>query len=765
MNEMQQATSDKQQANVRYILAISEELNLRPEQVAATVGLLSEEATVPFIARYRKEATGSLDEVAIAAIRDRLGQMEELNKRRESILKSLQERNLLTDDLKAKIQAAATLSILEDVYLPYRPKRRTRATMAREKGLEPLAAEIFAQDVQTDPLQEAASFVDSAKGVDSALDAVAGARDIIAEWVSEDQRARAKMRALYLEKGLFSAKAVSGKEAAGAKYRDYFNWEEAMATVPSHRMLAARRGEKEGFLILRVSPPEDEALVILRSLFLKGESPASQVVEEAVEDSYNRLLSPSMETETRTVAKDRADEEAIKVFTGNLRELLLAPPLGGKRLIAIDPGIRTGCKVVCLDGQGKLLHTETIYPFDSEKRRSEAAETFLALCKVYNPEAVAVGNGTAGRETEAFVKSLSVTGNIPVIMVNESGASVYSASEAARREFPDLDLTYRGAVSIGRRLMDPLAELVKIDPKSIGVGQYQHDVNQQALKRSLDDMVVSCVNAVGVEVNTASEQILTYVSGLGPQLARNIILFRNEKGPFPSRESFKQVPRLGPKAFEQAAGFLRIQKGANPLDASAVHPESYPVVEAMAKDLGCTVGELIENASFREKIELERYVTDQIGMPTLTDILTELARPGRDPRKHFENVEFAEGVKSVSDLRPGMTLQGVVTNVAAFGAFVDLGVHQDGLVHVSELSDGFVKDPHGVVKVNQRVTVRILDIDLERNRISLSMKKPEGRSKKRFAKKGESAKVEGPLDKNKAKPKPFNNPFAKAFRE
>ena len=765
MDNPQQATSNKQQANDRHILAISEELNLRREQVAATAGLLSEEATVPFIARYRKEATGSLDEVAIAAIRDRLSQMEELDKRRESILKSLHERNLLTDELREKIQAAETMSVLEDVYLPYRPKRRTRATIAREKGLEPLAAAIFAQDGQTDPLKEAASFVDTEKGVACVEDAMAGARDIIAEWVSEDQTARAKMRAFYFEKGVFSAKVATGKEAAGAKYRDYFNWEEAMATVPSHRMLAVRRGEKEGFLSLRASPPEDEALFILESLFVKGHSPASQAVKEAIEDGYRRLLSPSMETETRTVAKDRADGEAIKVFAGNLRELLLAPPLGQKRLIAIDPGIRTGCKAACLDRQGKLLHTETIYPFDSEKRRAGAAERFLDLCKAYSPETVAVGNGTAGRETEAFVKSLSVPGNIPVIMVNESGASVYSASEAARKEFPDLDVTYRGAVSIGRRLMDPLAELVKIDPKSIGVGQYQHDVNQQALKKSLDDVVVSCVNAVGVEVNTASEEILTYVSGLGPQLARNIILFRNEKGAFTSRESLRQVPRLGPKAFEQAAGFLRIRNGGNPLDASAVHPESYSVVEAMARDLGCTVGDLLKDASLREKIEAHKYVTGKVGMPTLKDILAELAKPGRDPRKHFENVEFAEGVRSISDLRPGMTLQGVVTNVAAFGAFVDLGVHQDGLVHVSELSDGYVKAPHGVVRVNQRVTVRILDVDLERKRISLTMKKPGGRPEKKAAEKAEKAKAERPRDKTKPKPKPFNNPFAKAFRE
>jgi protein Tex len=767
MDDLQQARSNARQAQDRHIPKIAAELNLKPAQVAATAALLLEQATVPFIARYRKEATGSLDEVAIAAVRDRLSQMEELDKRRVAVLKSLQERNLLTEGLKERIQGAETMSVLEDIYLPFRPKRRTRATVAREKGLEPLAAAIFAQEEQTDPLEAAFPFVNPETGVGCAEDAVAGAGDIIAEWVSEDQRAREKMRTLYLEKGMFSSLVVSGKEGEGAKYRDYFEWEEALAIVPSHRMLAVRRGEKEGLLSLRVSPPEEEALRILESLFVQGESPASQVVKIAVEDGYKRLLAPSMETEMRTLAKDRADGEAIKVFAGNLRELLLAPPLGQKRLIAVDPGIRSGCKVVCLDGQGKLLHAETIYPFDSEKRRSEAAKTFLALCKDFHPEAVAVGNGTAGRESEAFVKSLALPEALPVILVNESGASVYSASEAARKEFPDLDVTYRGAVSIGRRLMDPLAELVKIDPKSIGVGQYQHDVNQQALKRSLEDVVISCVNAVGVEVNTASEEILTYVSGLGPQLARNIILFRNEKGPFPSRESLNQVPRLGPKAFEQAAGFLRIRQGLNPLDASAVHPESYPVVEAMARDVGCTVGDLIEHASFRKKIVLERYVTDRVGMPTLKDILAELAKPGRDPRKHFENVAFAEGVNSISDLRPGMTLQGVVTNVAAFGAFVDLGVHQDGLVHVSELSDRYVKDPQEVVKVNQQVAVRILAVDLERNRISLSMKDPGGGPEKKGAKKPEKAKKERgkkePRERPKAGPSPFNNPFAKAF--
>jgi uncharacterized protein len=565
---------------------------------------------------------------------------------------------------------------------------------------------------------------------------------------------------------LFASAVLAGKESEGAKYRDYFSWEEPVAKVPSHRILAVFRGEKEGFLDLRVRPPEEEAVGILEKMFVKGESAASQQVREAVQDAYKRLLSLSMETEMRGETKERADREAIKVFAENLRELLLAAPLGQKNLMAIDPGVRTGCKVACLDRQGKLLHTETIYPFDSEKRRAGAGETIKALCKTYGTEAVAIGNGTAGRETEAFLRGLNLPGEIPLVMVNESGASVYSASEVARKEFPDLDVSIRGAVSIGRRLMDPLAELVKIDPKSIGVGQYQHDVNQQALKGSLDDVVVSCVNAVGVEVNTASEQLLTYVSGLGPQLARNVIAVRNEHGPFSAREELRKVPRLGPKAFEQAGGFLRIRDGENPLDASAVHPESYPIVESMAKDLGCEVKDLLRDEGLRNQIDLKRYITETVGMPTLTDIIQELAKPGRDPRQQFESVGFAEGVMKIGDLQPGMNLSGVITNVAAFGAFVDIGVHQDGLVHVSELADGFVKDPHAVVKVNQRVKVRVLAVDLERNRISLSMRQPGSRPEEKREKKAKEKKpVAGPAPLKKPKPGPFNNPFAGAFRK
>lgn len=752
--------------NNTHITKIAEELGIKSDQVSATAELLAQEATVPFIARYRKEVTGSLDEVAITAIRDRLAQLEELDKRRESILKSLEERELLTEELRGKILAAETMTVLEDVYLPFRPKRRTRATIAREKGLEPLAAMIFSQDEARDITKEAGLFVDPEKGVGSHEEALAGARDIIAEWVNEDQTARAAVRNLYAEKALFATTLLAGKEVEGAKYRDYFSWEEPVDKVPSHRILAVFRGEREGILDLRLRPPEQEALGILDKMFVKGESAASHQVWEAVLDGYKRLLSLSMETEMRGATKERADREAIKVFAENLRELLLAAPLGQKSVMAIDPGVRTGCKVACLDRQGKLLHTETIYPFDSEKRRASAGETIKALCKTYGTEAVAIGNGTAGRETEEFIRSLHLHGGIPLVMVNESGASVYSASEVARKEFPDLDVSIRGAVSIGRRLMDPLAELVKLDPKSIGVGQYQHDVNQQALKGSLDDVVVSCVNAVGVEVNTASEQLLTYVSGLGPQLARNIIAFRDENGPFSARKELRKVPRLGPKAFEQAGGFLRIRDGENPLDASAVHPESYPVVESMAGDLGCEVRDLLRDEGMRKQIELTRYITDSVGLPTLTDILQELDKPGRDPRQQFESMGFAEGVMKIGDLQTGMNLSGVVTNVTAFGAFVDIGVHQDGLVHVSELADGYVKDPHAVVKVNQRVKVRVLAVDLERGRISLSMKQPGTRPEEKRQRKAKEKKPgAGPALQKKAKPAPFNNPFATAFRK
>jgi uncharacterized protein len=708
--------------NEKHASKIAEGLDLGLQQVKATARLLKGGDTVPFIARYRKEVTGSLDEVAITGIRDKMAQLEALDNRRDSILKSLEERDLLADDLKEKIASAETMTTLEDIYLPYRPKRRTRATVAKEKGFEPLAKLIFAQEDETDPIKEASAYLDPEKGIEKAEDALAGSRDIIAEWVNEDQGARKRMRALYAQKGVFRSRVIPGKEEEGAKFKDYFDWEEPVAEAPSHRVLAMRRGEKEGFLDLRISPPQDKALALLESMFIKGEGAASKEVKEALHDCYKRLLSVSMETEVRLETKKVADSEAIKIFTDNLRELLLEPPLGQKCIMAIDPGIRTGCKIACLDPQGKLLKTDTIYLFQSENSKLSAAKTLKELVNTYKVEAIAIGNGTGGRETDAFINALSFSNDIPVIMVNESGASVYSASEAAREEFPDLDVTYRGAVSIGRRLMDPLAELVKIDPKSIGVGQYQHDVNPLGLKRSLDDVVTSCVNAVGVDVNTASQQLLTYISGLGTQLAKNIVTYRDEYGPLSSRKELKKVPRLGPKAFEQAAGFLRIRGGTNPLDISAVHPESYGIVEAMAKDIGLKVTDLLESDVLRKKIDLNKYVTDSAGMPTLTDILAELAKPGRDPRDRFEIFKFKQGIEKIEDVQPGMSLPGVVTNVTAFGAFVDVGVHQDGLVHISQLANRFIRDPNEVVKVHQHVTVKVLDVDLERKRISLSMK-------------------------------------------
>lgn len=708
--------------NNTHIAKIAEELRLTAKYVLATAALLEEGATVPFIARYRKEATGSLDEIAVTTIRDRLDQLGELDKRREAILKSLEERGQLTNELKANVLAAETMAVLEDIYLPYRPKRRTRATIAREKGLEPLARLIFNQDT-SDPHAEAGAFVNAEKGVDSAEDALGGARDIIAEWINEDLNARTRIRELFLAKGVFRTKVISGKEEDGLKYKDYFEWEEPVSTAPSHRILAMRRGEKEGFLSLRIVPPEEEALALLESLFVKGDGESSRHVRMATHDSYKRLLSISMETEIRLETRKRADEEAIRVFAENLRQLLLAPPLGQKNVLAIDPGFRTGCKVVCLDKQGKLIHTDMIYPHQSEKNSSEAEAKIIGLCEKFQIETIAIGNGTAGRETEAFVRKLGLPEKISVVMVNESGASIYSASDVAREEFPDQDVTVRGAVSIGRRLMDPLAELVKIDPKSIGVGQYQHDVDQGVLKRCLDDVVMSCVNLVGVEVNTASRQLLMYVSGLGPQIAKNIVEYRDEHGPFRSRAELKKVSKLGPKAFEQAAGFLRIRDGENLLDRSAVHPESYHLVDAMAGDMRCSVLDFMQDERLRGKIDLAKYVMDSVGLPTLNDIVKELAKPGRDPREKFEACSFTKGIEKIEDVASGMKLSGVVTNVTAFGAFVDIGVHQDGLVHVSQLSDRFVKNPGDVVKVHQKVTVTVLEVDLKRKRISLSLKK------------------------------------------
>ncbi len=730
---MSELSASAKQPNPEHILRISQELGLKIFQVAATAQLFAEGATVPFIARYRKEATGTLDEVQVTAVRDRLEQLAQLDERRASILASLKERNLLTPELEKAIAAAQTVTVLEDIYQPYRPKKRTRATIAKEKGLEPLSLLLFAQDPATDPQQEASAYVgreykpDDGKNqtlkIESASEALAGARDILAERMSDDKDARARLRTLFQSNAVVSSKIIPGKETEAAKFKDYFDWTEPLAKAPSHRVLAMRRGEKELFLMMRITIPDEiAALAEIDPLFLKASSAANRCSAEvrlALQDAFKRLLAPAMETEMRIESKKRADEAAIKVFADNLRELLLSSPLGQKAVMAIDPGFRTGCKVVMLDRQGKLLHNDVVYP---DREASEAKEKLLGFVKYFQVEAIAIGNGTAGRETEAFVRSLGLPPALPVVMVNESGASIYSASEVAREEFPDHDLTVRGAVSIGRRLMDPLAELVKLDPKSIGVGQYQHDVEQNALKRSLDDTVVSSVNGVGVEVNTASKQLLSYVSGLNASIAANIVARRNEKGPFASRSELLEVSRLGPKAFEQAAGFLRIRDAANPLDASAVHPESYAVVEKMAADLGVTVADLVREPALRKKIRLESYVTEKFGLPTLNDIMTELAKPGRDPRQKFETFSFDAGVHKPEDLRPGMKLPGIVTNVTAFGAFVDIGVHQDGLVHVSQLSDNFVKDPAEVVKPQQKVTVTVVEVDLPRKRIALSMK-------------------------------------------
>ena len=713
----------------KHLVQITSELGLQPRQVTATAVLLEEGATVPFIARYRKERTGELDEVKITAIRDRLEQREALDKRRESIISSLEERKLLTEELRAKVDGALSLTSLEDIYLPYKPRKRTRATIAKELGLEPLSEILWAQDVATDPEALAAPYVGNTVTVDgktSSLDniaaALAGARDILAERINDDATARAQLRSLYLNKGIMKSTLISGKEVEGAKFKDYFDWSEPAATAPSHRILAMRRGETEGFLYFRLTPPESEALGTLFQLFVRGSSPAAKQVQLACEDSLKRLLGFAMEVEARGFYKKKADEEAIRVFADNLRELLLASPLGQKITLGIDPGFRTGCKVVLLDRQGKLLAHEVIYPGRGRSEELEAAEAILNMVRLHKIEAIAIGNGTASRETEAFIKKLKLPPSIQIVVVSESGASIYSASEIAREEFPDLDLTIRGAISIGRRLMDPLAELVKLDPKSIGVGQYQHDVDQSALKRSLDDVVISCVNRVGVELNTASRHLLAYVSGLNSRTAASLVSHRDTNGPFKSRSELLKISGLGPKAFEQAAGFLRIRGGIHPLDTSSVHPERYEVVDRMAEDLGCTVEQLMKDPVKRNAIKLDGYVTPEVGLPTLRDIIAELAKPGRDPREQFEAFSFADGVEKVGDLQPGMKLPGIVTNVTAFGAFVDIGVHQDGLVHISQISDDFVKNPAEFLKVGQKVQTTVMEVDLERKRIALSLK-------------------------------------------
>lgn len=707
--------------NTLFSETIARELNLQPWQVFNTIKLMEGGATIPFMARYRKEMTGSLDEVMLAAIRDRHQQLTELEKRREFILESIASQEKLTPELEKEIRAADNITRLEDLYLPYKPKRKTRATIAREKGLEPLAKILMTQ-APVDPEEKAEAFIDPEKEVENTEQALAGARDIIAEWVNESIPARETIRSLFEKEAVISSKPVKGRELEGIHYQNYYETSENLLKAPSHRVLAMFRGEEEGFLRISVEPEEERAIFRLNRIFIKGNNKASQQVEMAVKDSYKRLLQPSMETELRQIAKQKADEEAIRVFAGNLRQLLLAAPLGQKNVLAIDPGFRTGCKVVCLDRQGRLLHNETIYPHPPQNEVGPAVSKIKNLVSAYGIEAIAIGNGTAGRETENFIRKIPFDRKLISIMVNESGASVYSASAVAREEFPDYDVTVRGAVSIGRRLMDPLAELVKIDPKSIGVGQYQHDVNQQALQQSLEDTVITCVNQVGVELNTASKQLLSHVSGLGPSLAGNIVEYRNQNGEFKSRKELLKVKRFGDKAFEQAAGFLRIRNASNPLDRSAVHPESYTIVEKMAKTLNCTISDLIEKEELRTRINPRDFVTQTAGLPTITDILKELARPGRDPREQFDLFEFDNSINSIEDLKPGMILNGIITNITAFGAFVDIGVHQDGLVHVSQMANKFVRDPNEVVKLTMKVRVKVMEVDVARKRISLSMK-------------------------------------------
>lgn len=700
---------------------IASTLNIKESQVSKTVDLLESGATIPFISRYRKEVTGGLDEVQITAIKEQNDKLNELVKRRETILKSIEEQEKLTPELKNRIENCWNSSELEDIYLPYKPKRQTRAEIARKKGLEPLANIIMLQQ-RIDVQSKAQAFV---KGdVKDVKEAIAGACDIIAEQINEDEYARNSIRNLFQREAVLTSKVVKGKEEEGDKYRDYFDFSEKLNKVPSHRILAIRRGESEGFLRVNVAPDEDAALERLDKRFLKGDNDneATNYVADAIEDGYKRLLKPSIETEFGALSKEKADEDSIHVFTENLRQLLLAAPLGEKRVLGIDPGYRTGCKLVCLDAEGNLLHNETIYPHPPQKEMSKAGSKIVKLVTTYNIDAIAIGNGTASRETEHFITNLRYEKEVQVFVVSENGASIYSASKVAREEFPDYDVTVRGAVSIGRRLMDPLAELVKIDPKSIGVGQYQHDVDQTKLKKSLDLTVESCVNLVGVNVNTASKHLLTYVSGLGPALAQNIVDYRASNGAFRSRKELMKVPRMGEKAFEQCAGFLRIAGAEDPLDNSAVHPESYHVVEAMAKDLKCTVKDLIENKELKKSLKLEKYVSDKVGLPTLNDIIEELDKPGRDPRKGIKVFEFDPNIKTIEDLKEGMILPGIVTNITNFGCFVDVGIKENGLVHVSELADRFVSDPTEVVSLHQHVEVRVLSVDISRKRVQLSMK-------------------------------------------
>lgn len=698
---------------------IASELQLPLTGVKNTISLLVEGATVPFISRYRKEMTGSLDEVAVENIKIAHEKYVEIDKRKQTILKSIEEQDKLTPELKKKIEECFNANELEDIYLPFKPKRKTRATKARELGLEPLALIILRQNEQ-DIYSKAKTFL--VEGVDSIEDAFAGAKDIIAEMVNESQQARNQVRYGFQKDAAIAAKMVKGKEIEGEKYKDYFEFSEPLKKCPSHRLLAIMRGEKEGFLKVSISPSKEPIIESIKRHYIKSKGDCANLLSEAIDDAYSRLLEPSIETEFSNLSKRRADEEAIRVFTSNLRQLLLGAPLGQKNVLAIDPGFRTGCKVVCLDAQGNLVHNETIYPHQPQNEVSQSIKKISTLVESYKIEAIAIGNGTAGRETEAFIKKVQFNRDINVFSVSEDGASIYSASPVAREEFPNYDVTVRGAVSIGRRLMDPLSELVKIEPKSIGVGQYQHDVDQSLLKNSLDSVVESCVNSVGVNLNTASKHLLTYISGLGPQLAQNIVDFRKENGAFVSRDQLKKVPRLGAKAFEQSAGFLRIPDAKNPLDNSAVHPESYSIVMQMSKDANCTIEELIASEPKRKSINIAKYVTPTIGIPSLTDIVKELEKPGRDPRKPIKVFEFSADVTSMGDLKVGMQLPGIVTNITNFGAFVDIGVKQDGLVHISQLADKFVSDPNEVVKLHQHVKVRVTEVDTQRKRIALSMK-------------------------------------------
>jgi len=702
-----------------YATIIARITNLGEKQIANTIKLLEGGATIPFISRYRKEMTGSMDEEQVAAVKDELNRIKELDKRKQTVLKTIEEQDKLTPGLRMKIEACDNITDLEDLYLPYKPKKRTRATIARDKGLEPLAGIVMKQK-ELQIFKKAEAFITGE--VPTVEDALQGARDIIAEWVSENQKARNLVRNFFARDALFISRMIKGKEEEGIKYRDYFEFSEPLKSCPSHRILAIRRGEQEGALKVSIEADGDKVTEALTGLFVDGYYDSSQQVEEAVKDAWKRLLAPSIENEFKASSKEKADEEAIRVFAENLRQLLLAPPLGQKAVLAIDPGFRTGCKVVCLDPQGNLMHNATIYPHQPQEDRRGAAKKIDTLVQQYKIEAIAIGNGTAGRETENFIRNIKFDRDIQVFVVSEAGASVYSASKVARDEFPDYDVTVRGSVSIGRRLMDPLAELVKIDPKSIGVGQYQHDVDQNKLKSGLDNVVESCVNMVGVNLNTASKHLLTYISGLGPVLAQNIVDYRKENGAFKSRRELMNVPRMGAKAFEQSAGFLRIDNPAFPLDNTAVHPESYHIVEKMAADLGHPVGDLIRSHELRGKIDIRKYVEGNTGLPTLNDIMNELEKPGRDPRSKIEVFEFSKDVFKIGDLKPGMVLPGIVTNITNFGAFVDVGVKQDGLVHISQMADRFVKDPNEIVKLHQHVTVKIVEVDVTRKRIQLTMK-------------------------------------------